>query len=55
MEKKLTTRKNKGFYEFYLGRKNVTALWMDFFSTLNMKQEKNCVELFIKKYGTISK
>ena len=42
--------KRKGqFYEFYWGKKNVTDLWMDFFSSLSMDEEKDCVKLFIKK------
>lgn len=50
--KKLTMRKDKdGYTKFYYGRKNVTALWMSFFSSLSMEDEKNCVELFIRKYG----
>jgi hypothetical protein len=54
-EKKLTTKKNKktGYYDFYVGKKDVTGLWMDFFSELSMEEEKRCVELFFKKYPNL--
>ena len=48
---KLTIRKIKGEYEFFWGKRNITLLWLDFFSGLHMEQEKDCVKLFIKKYA----
>ena len=39
-----------GITTFWWGKKNITALWMDFFSGLSMEDEKRCVELFLKKY-----
>jgi hypothetical protein len=39
-----------GYTTFWYGRKHITNLWMNFFSGLTMEQEKNCVELFLKKY-----
>ena len=48
---KITTRKNKqGYTNFFADGKNVTGLWMHFFSGLSMKQEKKCIELFTKYY-----
>lgn len=50
--KELTTkRREDGTVDFFYGRKNITALWMDFFSGLSMEDERNCTELFLKKYG----
>jgi hypothetical protein len=50
-EKKIKVIKNnKGFFSFYIGNKDITELWMDFFSSLSIKQERECVTLFIKKY-----
>ena len=49
--KKLISKKGKdGYYHWYIGRKDVTGLWMIFFSGLSSEQEKNCVALFCKKY-----
>ena len=45
----LTSKKVKGYYLFYLDGKDVTREWMDFFSGLSPKQERKCVELFLKK------
>ena len=51
IENKLYTKKIKGMTEFYWGTQPITGLWMDFFSGLPMDKEKDCVRLFIKKYG----
>ena len=49
----ITSRLSKkiGMYDFFFNGKNVTGLWMDFFSGLSMEQELSCTKLFIKKYG----
>lgn len=50
MKKEITIKKRKGEYNFYYKGKNITGLWMDFFSRLHREQESKCEELFIKKY-----
>jgi len=51
-ENKLNSKKNKdGYYDFYWGKRNITALWMDFFSTLPVGKENNCEKIFVKRYG----
>lgn len=46
-----TCKKKGDFYHFFLNGKDVTNEWMEFFSGLEMGQEKNCVRLFIRKYA----
>jgi hypothetical protein len=54
MKERITTRKTKsGYCDFYYKGKNITALWMDFFSSIPMNKEKKCEELFIKKYKNV--
>ena len=51
-EEKIKIKTGKdGYSHFYFRGKDVTGLWMDFFSGLTMKQESKCEELFIKKYS----
>ena len=48
----LVSDKHKdGFYHFYWNGRDITGLWMDFFSGLNMKDEVDCERIFIRKYG----
>lgn len=51
MENQLRSKDIGGEMRFYWGKKDITALWMDFFSGLEPDKEKDCVKLFIKKYG----
>ncbi|MEK6884141.1 MAG: hypothetical protein AABY22_31215 [Nanoarchaeota archaeon] len=48
---KLRTKDIGGRFEFFWGRKNITALWMDFFSGLPPDKEKDCVKIFLRRYG----
>lgn len=48
---KLRTKDSGGYIEFYWGRRNITALWMDFFSGLAPDKEKDCVKIFLRRYG----
>lgn len=51
MNNKLKTKDKGGYTEFFWGRRNITALWMDFFSGLPMDKEKDCVKIFVRRYG----
>ena len=52
-KEKITSRKHKDdYYHFYFNGKDITNLWMDFFSSLSMEDESRCEELFLKKYRT---
>jgi hypothetical protein len=48
---KLTSKKVDDFYHFYWSGRDITLLWMDFFSSLPMKQEKNAHWIFARRYG----
>jgi hypothetical protein len=50
-ENKLKIKDVSGIAEFFWGKHNITALWMDFFGSLPMDKEKDCLEIFIRKYG----
>ena len=50
MTKKITSIRVGNCYYFYYGKTNITMLWTDFFSSLKMEQEQDCVSLFLKKY-----
>lgn len=52
MKNKLTMREHKdGYTHFYWGRRDITGLWMNFFSRLSFEQESHSVEIFIRRYG----
>ncbi len=51
MSHKLRTKDKGGYIEFFWDRRNITALWMDFFSGLPMNKEKDCVKIFVRRYG----
>lgn len=48
----LTVIRTKRSLKIILNNEDVTMSWLNFFSGLSMKQEKDCVKLFLKKYGT---
>jgi hypothetical protein len=47
----LTSEKLKdGYYHFFWNGRDITPLWMDFFSGLSMELEKDANKVFIRKY-----
>ena len=47
-EYKITTNKHGNFF---LNGIDITNKWHNFFSGLTMKQERDCVRLFIRRYA----
>jgi len=55
MNKEITYKKDKkGFTRFFYGGKDITNLWMGFFSDLPAEKEYKCLELYLKKYRKMS-
>jgi hypothetical protein len=49
MNNKLRIKDRGAYADFFWGRRNITALWMDFFSGLPIDKEKDCVKIFIRR------
>ena len=48
----ITEIKHKdGYFHFYWGSLDITSFWMDFFSNLSLEEEKECVKIFVSRYG----